>query len=253
MQPLATSLAQDGYCVWTPTYGQRAITITQIKPGAGAVAPVMDSAREVSGIIDRILADTGASKVDLVGHSQGGLIAKTYIERLGGADNVGRVVALAGSIRGTTVSGLSPVSNFFSRIFPRLSAFFLSPASLDQIDGSAFLREMNALPDTRSGIAYTALYLKDDETITPFTNSMYRLPSGELASGNSSGASHGGVSGASAGIDVTNIDVAIACPAVPRVRHATMPQATPVHSLVKWSLARSAAELTPTPNAHCAG
>ena len=50
-----------------------------------------DSAEKLRDKINKILADTGADKVDLVAHSMGGLVAKKYIA-LNGAGNVDQLI-----------------------------------------------------------------------------------------------------------------------------------------------------------------
>ena len=50
-----------------------------------------DSAEKLKEKINKILADTGADKVDLVAHSMGGLVAKKYIA-LNGAGNVDQLI-----------------------------------------------------------------------------------------------------------------------------------------------------------------
>ena len=47
-----------------------------------------------------MLAATGAGKVDLVGHSQGGMMPRYYLKYLGGAAKIDKLVAL--SPRATT-------------------------------------------------------------------------------------------------------------------------------------------------------
>src|SRR5882724_10132611 len=59
----APLLAGQGYCVFTPTYGQSLI------PGVGGTDYVQNSAKEFGGYVDKVLAATGAAKVDVLGHS----------------------------------------------------------------------------------------------------------------------------------------------------------------------------------------
>ena len=52
-----------------------------------------------------MLAGTGASKVDIVGWSQGGMMPRYYINNLGGASKVNMLVGFAPSNFGTTWTG----------------------------------------------------------------------------------------------------------------------------------------------------
>jgi triacylglycerol esterase/lipase EstA (alpha/beta hydrolase family) len=54
-----------------------------------------------------VLTATGAAKVDIVGHSQGGMMPRYYIRFLGGAATVHTLVGLAPSSHGTTIGGLT--------------------------------------------------------------------------------------------------------------------------------------------------
>ncbi|MBB1030107.1 alpha/beta fold hydrolase, partial [Dietzia sp. SLG310A2-38A2] len=65
------ALAAEGYCVWAPTVGA--------PPGLGSTGGFDSltgaSAPQLAAEIDRVRALTGAPEVDLVGHSQGAIIA----------------------------------------------------------------------------------------------------------------------------------------------------------------------------------
>ncbi|MEU6165541.1 esterase/lipase family protein [Streptomyces tanashiensis] len=57
--------------------------------------------------VDEIRARTGHAEVDIVGHSLGGLIARYYVQRLGGDTRVRTLVTLGTPHAGTTVAPLA--------------------------------------------------------------------------------------------------------------------------------------------------
>jgi triacylglycerol esterase/lipase EstA (alpha/beta hydrolase family) len=117
-----------------------------------------------------VLAATGAAKVDMVGHSQGGMMPRYYINFLGGASKVSTLVALAPSNYGTTLDGLTTLAGYLdasSLINEGLNA--VCPACVEQEQGSSFLANLNVTP-TVSGVNYTVIESVDDEVVTPYTN-----------------------------------------------------------------------------------
>lgn len=77
---------QSGYCVLALSYGENLLSLNGRLPGLGDIPT---SARQLSSFIDTVRFWTGASKVDIVGHFQGGLMPNYYIKKLGGASKVG--------------------------------------------------------------------------------------------------------------------------------------------------------------------
>jgi triacylglycerol lipase len=55
----------------------------------------LDNAGQIKEWVEEILAETGGEKIDLVGHSDGGLSSRYYIKFLGGLDTVDDYVSLA--------------------------------------------------------------------------------------------------------------------------------------------------------------
>jgi triacylglycerol lipase len=103
-QTLAPFLADNGYCVFSLTYG--------VDPGApapfaksGGLADMTASARQLGSFVAAVLARTGARKVDLVGHSEGGTMPDWYLKFLGGWRHVDHFVLLAGALHGTDFWG----------------------------------------------------------------------------------------------------------------------------------------------------
>ena len=121
--------------------------------------------------MDYVRAVTGAEKVDLVGHSQGGTHIKTYTQMRGGAQHVARAVALGGNFHGTTLNGQGEGLSKLISTAPRLAAFLASTAGIQQVVGSEFMQRLNALPDTTPGVRYTSIYSPADKAVTPNSSS----------------------------------------------------------------------------------
>jgi pimeloyl-ACP methyl ester carboxylesterase len=170
-QAASPILANHGYCVFAFNYGGS--SPTSDLQGTGDIAA---SAQQLATFVSQVLAATGAAKVDLVGHSQGGMMPRYYINFLGGAAKVATFVALAPSNYGTTLDGLTELGDELGLIGPINSALSTScTACVEQEEGSAFLDNLNASP-TVSSVNYTVIESVDDEVVTPYTNAF--LPAG---------------------------------------------------------------------------
>jgi triacylglycerol esterase/lipase EstA (alpha/beta hydrolase family) len=169
-QALAPLLYDNGYCVFALNYGSYGGSGQLGIYGTGDIA---QSAEQLAGFVTQVLGATGASKVDLVGHSQGGMMPRYYLKFLGGATKVHTLVGLSPSNHGTTVDGLFTLANFFGA-----SAFLgvLCPACEQQDVGSAFLTRLNAGGDTVGGVHYTVIQSANDEVVTPYTSAFLSGP-----------------------------------------------------------------------------
>jgi len=164
---LAPLLADNGYCVYTFNYGG--------PPLVGEVyglAEIAASAGQLSAFVDQVLAETGASKVDLVGHSQGGMMPRYYLRFLGGAAKVDNLVGLAPSNHGTTIDGLETLASLLPGGSAALSAGLATECEscAEQLAGSAFLTNLNAGKETVPGVTYTIIESSYDEVVTPYTS-----------------------------------------------------------------------------------
>jgi triacylglycerol esterase/lipase EstA (alpha/beta hydrolase family) len=170
-QAASPILANHGYCVFAFNYG--GASPTDDFQGTGDIAT---SAGQLASFVSEVLAATGASKVDLVGHSQGGMMPRYYISFLGGASKVDKLVALAPSNYGTTLDGLTVLGDTLGLLAPVNSVLSTTcEACVEQEEGSSFLATLNADP-TVSGVSYTVIESRDDEVVTPYTNAF--LPAG---------------------------------------------------------------------------
>ncbi|MFB9839685.1 esterase/lipase family protein [Actinoallomurus acaciae] len=157
------ALAARGYCVFALTYGAQAGV-----PVLRAIGPVADSAAQLSTFVDGVLAATGASQADIVGHSQGGMMPRYYIKFLGGAAKVHTLVGLAPSNHGTTLDGLAALATQFPGAAGVLNS--ACPACTDQFVGSDLLTRLNSGGDTVPGVSYTVIASRYDEVVTPYSS-----------------------------------------------------------------------------------
>jgi triacylglycerol esterase/lipase EstA (alpha/beta hydrolase family) len=170
-QAASPILANHGYCVFAFNYG--GASPADDFQGTGDIAT---SAGQLASFVNEVLAASGASKVDIVGHSQGGMMPRYYINFLGGASKVDKLVALAPSNYGTTLDGLTALGQTLGLLVPINSVLSTTcEACVEQEAGSSFLATLNADP-TVSSVSYTVVETKDDEVVTPYTNAF--LPAG---------------------------------------------------------------------------
>ncbi|MCZ7461219.1 esterase/lipase family protein [Streptomyces sp. WMMC940] len=166
---LAPYLVKRGYCVFSLDYGQL--------PGVPffhGLGPIAKSAEQLDTYVDRVLAATGAGEVDLVGHSQGGMMPRHYLKFLGGADKVNALIGLAPDNHGTTLHGLTGLLKYFPGAADLLNS--ATPGLADQMAGSAFLTKLNEGGDTVPGVRYTVIATKYDEVVTPWRSSFLDGP-----------------------------------------------------------------------------
>jgi len=111
-------------------------------------------AQDVKARVDQIRAATGATKVDIITHSMGGLSSRYYLKNLGGQANVDDWVSLGGPNHGTTWA---------------YGCFFFSPCN-QMIPGSSFLNGLNSGDETPGAVNYGTWWSPCDELINPDTS-----------------------------------------------------------------------------------
>ncbi len=161
-------LADAGYCVFAFNYGGASAT-SDIQ-GTGTIE---SGAAQLATFVNQVLTATGTAKVDIVGHSQGGMMPRYYIKNLGGAATVDKLVALAPSNNGTTLDGITELGKQLGILDPAnsfLTGSGACPACVEQEQGSAFLTALNSGGETVPSVQYTVIETTDDEVVTPYTN-----------------------------------------------------------------------------------
>ncbi|OPX06064.1 triacylglycerol lipase [Mycobacterium sp. AT1] len=164
----APVLANAGYKVFTFNYGN---TTAEPNFPIQAMGDIRKSGLELAAEVDRVLAVTGAPKVILVGHSQGGgILPVYYVNELGGADKVSQVIGIAPSNHGTDFNQLTGFQSIpiLGQLLVAISDA-IAPALFQQGVGSAFQHEVYGNGDTRPGVLYTTISTVNDEVVTPYT------------------------------------------------------------------------------------
>ena len=123
MYPLERRLVEDGLCVFS------------FNLGALNARDIRASAFQIHRKIESILSQTSVKKIDIVGHSMGGLIGLYYVKKLGGHHRVRKLVMMGTPANGTWVALLG--------IF---TLGLWSSSSWQLLPRSSFLDELNQGP-----------------------------------------------------------------------------------------------------------
>ncbi|MFT4043746.1 MAG: alpha/beta fold hydrolase [Gordonia sp. (in: high G+C Gram-positive bacteria)] len=166
---LAPVLANEGYCVFAPTYG----ALSSVWPASalGGLGPKEDSAWQVKKFIDRVLVATGTTKVDIVGHSEGTEIPTYWMKYLGGRGHVAHYVSLApywrqgpdeDDARGAAIKAFREALAIPS---PRRSR---CPECSDPPRNLNFNRAVRLPTPYLPGVSYTNIVTRFDDIVTPY-------------------------------------------------------------------------------------
>jgi triacylglycerol esterase/lipase EstA (alpha/beta hydrolase family) len=138
----------------------------------GGLAPMEQSAAQLSAFVNKVLAATHTRKVDIVGHSEGATMPDYYIEYLGGAAKVQHYVGVSGVKHGTTLHGVGTLAAQFQSLFPGAgNPISGSCGSCDEfLVGSEFIKKLESRAPAR-GVIYTNLSTRYDELVSPYTSS----------------------------------------------------------------------------------
>jgi pimeloyl-ACP methyl ester carboxylesterase len=163
---IQASIANQGYCTFSQTYGSY--------PGfpyVGGLEPIAQSATQIAAFIELVLSETGAAKVDLVGHSEGAFQALYVTKTQGIADKIDKVIAIAPPTHGTTFGGLVDLAYLFGGTSRNLVGQALNtfgcPACNDLIIGGSAVTTLDTVPIAQPGVSYTIIASRYDELVTP--------------------------------------------------------------------------------------
>ncbi|HIJ66451.1 MAG TPA: alpha/beta fold hydrolase [Candidatus Hydrogenedentes bacterium] len=113
-----------------------------------------DYAQQLAARVVRICETTRAPKVILVGHNMGGLVARAYVERCGGAGRVAKIISVGTPHHGTR------------------TAWFPRGVNTNQMRvNSEWLQDLNRDENRRSNIEHVSIYSIHDNVIMPQSSS----------------------------------------------------------------------------------
>ncbi len=135
---LERRLNDDGVCVFSFNLGML------------NVRDIRSSAFLIHRKIEAILAQTPVKKIDILGHSMGGLIGMYYIKKLGGHEKVRKLVMLGTPLKGT-----------WAALFGVATMGLVSTSAWQLLPGSAFLRDLESGPIPKSVQYYSIVADRD--------------------------------------------------------------------------------------------
>lgn len=162
-------LQKQGFCTFSLTYGAY--------PGfpfVGGLKPIKESSVEIADFVKSVKQKTGASKIDLVGHSEGAF-QTLYVTKFGGVkDFIQRVFAIAPPTHGTTFLSLYNLT-----VLPQLTRPLVDTilntvgcaACADLLPNGDAVAELDNGPIAQEGVSYTILTSTNDQLVTPTTTS----------------------------------------------------------------------------------
>jgi len=153
LENLSKGVKRAGFCVYSLDYGNRGLN------------DIAKSAQTLKKFVNRVRRSTGAAKVSLIGHSQGGMMPRYYIKFLGGAKVVEDLIGVAPSNHGSSILPFAMGDNPFTALVETNCA-----ACLQQAAGSKFLTRLNKGDETPGKVSYTQITSRYDEVVVPHTS-----------------------------------------------------------------------------------
>ncbi|KAF1733535.1 hypothetical protein CRV24_007439 [Beauveria bassiana] len=170
-------LQTKNFCTFSLTYGAY-----DGFPFVGGLRPIDESSREIAALISEVHAKTNASKIDLVGHSEGGFQA-LYVPKFreGIAALVENIVAIAPPTHGTTFAHLWTLVQLFGKnarkdVGTVLEKLGCAACNEISVDGPSIAKLNDGKPIVQAGNKVTIITSKYDELVTPTDTAFVREP-----------------------------------------------------------------------------
>jgi triacylglycerol esterase/lipase EstA (alpha/beta hydrolase family) len=142
------------------------------------------SSQELGAFVDQVLAATGKSKVDLVGHSEGTVMPRYWMEFDGGAAKVDKYVMLTPLWNGTNLLDSGTLEQLGKQFDPAgvagfnagFSSLTTCQSCTEFLTGSDFMNNLNGYGMALPGVTYTDIVTKYDELVSPYTSGIINAP-----------------------------------------------------------------------------
>ena len=144
LEPLAAALRATG---------RQAVVVAPLGDGTGDLVAQAEHLGQVAAQVRR---DAGATSVDVVGYSAGGVVARLWVRDDGGGSVARRVLTLGAPQHGTTPAALGAQL-----------AGGCPPACEQLIPDSDLLRRLNSRDETPAGPVWITLRSATDTVVTP--------------------------------------------------------------------------------------
>jgi triacylglycerol lipase len=178
-QTISPVLANQGYCVFSLTYGTNPnASFPGYQPGG--LTTMEKSAQQLSEFVDRVRSATGAGQVDIVGHSEGSLMPDYYVKFLGGDRSVLNYVGITTLWHGTNAAGLASIDQL-GKAFGLSSGMEQAVAGFcascpEFLAGSDFISKLRDGGIVAPGVTYTSIVTRNDELVSPYTSGIEDAP-----------------------------------------------------------------------------
>ncbi|MGC5247208.1 esterase/lipase family protein [Gordonia sp. DT219] len=178
---ISPALKKEGYCVYALNYGisnpLQGGGLGGLLPGANGTGDIAKSGKQVGQFVDKVLKSTGASKVNMVGHSQGGITAREYLRYDGGAAKVDNLVTLGATNNGTSLDGIGTLGRTINNLgIDTLGpiALAVGTSGIQQVYDSVYIKHLNAGGKYAIGdVNYTIVGSRYDEVTTPYQSTFF--------------------------------------------------------------------------------
>ncbi|KAI0896137.1 alpha/beta-hydrolase [Annulohypoxylon nitens] len=166
---LQYELNRRGYCTFSQTYGAWPLV-----PWIGGLRTMADSAKDIAEFVKEVKDKTGASKVDIVGHSEGG-VQSIYVPMTqpGISEIVEHIIALGPAIHGAKYYGFTDlwyIGGNVTRALAKVVQDALGcPACDDMMTGGAVYQDFldNAGHIAQPDNKVTIIMSKSDTLVAP--------------------------------------------------------------------------------------